>query len=98
MPNWKGVVGGYSLRATNERGEKALEFPERNKLVIANTLFKHKRSRMVTWHTPDGQSYQIDFIMVSNKLKYCIQMKGTRTFLGAEVGSDHDFGDDDDKN
>ena len=57
VPNWKGAVGGHSMGATNERGEKA----------IANTLLKHKRSRMVTWHALNGQSYQIDFIMVSNK-------------------------------
>ena len=27
------------MEATNERGQKALEFAERHKLVIANTLF-----------------------------------------------------------
>ena len=89
VPTWKGVVGGYSIGATNEREEKALEFAERNKLVIANTLFKDRRSRIVTWHAPNGQSYHIDFIMVSNKLKSCIQKKGSRTFPGADVGSDH---------
>ena len=59
--------------------------------MIANTLFKHKRSRMVTWHAPNGQSYQIDFIMVSNKLKSCTKITGTITFPGADVGSDHDL-------
>lgn len=54
IPNWKGVVGGYSIGATKERGQKALEFAERHKLVIANPLFKHKRSRLVTWHAPNG--------------------------------------------
>ena len=56
IPDWKGVVGGYSIGATNERGQKALEFAERHKLVIANPLFKHKRLRLVTWHAPNGQS------------------------------------------
>ena len=46
---------------------------------------------MLTWHAPNGQSYQIDFIMVSNKLKSCTKIKGTRTFPGADVGSDHDL-------
>lgn len=35
IPNWKGVVGGYSIEAINKRGQKALEFAERHKLVIA---------------------------------------------------------------
>ena len=94
MPNWKGVVGRYSMRATNERGEKALEFAERHKLVIAIFITQYLNtndSNMVTWHAPNGQSYQIDFIMFSNKLKSCTQMKGTRTFPGADVGSDHDL-------
>lgn len=67
IPNWKGVVAGYSVEATNERGQKALEFAERLKLVIANTLFKHKRSRLVSLHALNGQSYQINLIIVSNK-------------------------------
>ena len=46
---------------------------------------------MVTWHAPNGQSYKIDFIMASNKLKSCTKIKGTRTFPGADVGSDHDL-------
>ena len=70
-----------------------MEFAERHKLVIANTLFKHQRLRMVTWHAPNGQSYQIDSTMASNKLKSCVQlqMKGTRTLPRADVGSDHDL-------
>lgn len=46
---------------------------------------------MATWHAPNGHSYQIDFIMASNKLSSCIQIKGTRTFPGADVGSDHNL-------
>ena len=69
------------MEATNERGQKALEFTERHKLVIANTLFKHKRSRLVSWHALNGRSYQINFIIVTNKLKSCIQMKSSRNFL-----------------
>ena len=79
------------MGATNERGPKALEFAERHKLVIANTLLKHTRSRSVSWYTLNGQCYQIYFIMVTNKLKSCIQMKKTRTFPAPDARSDHDL-------
>ena len=79
------------MEATNERGQKTLEFAERHKLVIANTLFKHKRSRLVSWHALNGRSYQIHFIIVTNKLKSCIQMKSSRNFPAADVESDHDL-------
>ena len=69
IPNWKGVVGGYSVEATNERGQKALDFAERHKLVIANTLIKHKRSRLVSSRALNGQSYQINFMIVRKKIK-----------------------------
>ena len=78
------------MEATNERGQRALEFAERHKLVIANTLFKHKRSRLVSWHALNGRSYQINFIIVTNKFKSCTQMKSSRNFPPADFESDHD--------
>ena len=69
------------MEATNERGQKALEFAERHNLVIANTLFKHKRSRLVSWHALNGRSYQINFIIVTNKLKSCIQQQTLRVTM-----------------
>ena len=38
----------------NEAGQRLTEFCEENALVIANTLFQHKR-RLYTWTSPDGQ-------------------------------------------
>lgn len=57
--------------------------------MIANTLIKHKRSRLISSRALNGQSYQINFIIVRKKLKPSIQMKHTRAFLAADVGSDH---------
>lgn len=41
IPNEKDVVGGYSN--TSERGQKALEFVERHKVVIADRLSQLNR-------------------------------------------------------
>ena len=58
-------------------------------LVIANTLFQHKR-RLYTWTSPDGQ-YQnpIDYIICSQRLRSSIQSAKTRR--GADCGTDYKF-------
>ena len=58
-------------------------------LVIANTLFQHKR-RLYTWTSPDGQyRNQIDCILCSQRRRSSIQSAKTR--LGADCGSDHEL-------
>ncbi|XP_063601118.1 craniofacial development protein 2-like [Penaeus indicus] len=90
--DWKGTVGKFGLRRTNERGERALEFAERYKLVIANTLFPHKKSRLVTWHAPNGRDHlQLDYIMVTSKLRTSLLQRVTRVYPGADIGSDHEL-------
>ena len=38
-----GVTGKFGLRIRNEAGQRLIEFCQENALVIANTLFQHKR-------------------------------------------------------
>ena len=49
-----GVTGKFGLGIRNEAGQRLIEFCQQNALVIANTLFQHKR-RLYTWTSPDGQ-------------------------------------------
>ena len=49
-----GVTGTFGLGVQNEAGQRLIEFCQENSLVIANTLFQHKRS-LYTWTSPDGQ-------------------------------------------
>ncbi|XP_069982173.1 craniofacial development protein 2-like [Penaeus vannamei] len=68
------------------------EFANQHKLVVANTLFKHKVTRTTTWHSPGGIRHnQIDFILVSKRYQSGINGAKTRVFPGADIGSDHDF-------
>ena len=46
-----GVTGKFGLGTWNEAGQKLIEFCQENALVIANTLFQHKR-RLYTWTSP----------------------------------------------
>ena len=60
--------------------------------VLANTLFPHKLSRRTTWHSPGDRIHnQIDYILVPQRFRSSINRAQTRTFPGADVGSDHDL-------
>ena len=88
--NWTETVGKHGLGDTNERGLRLLEFPEMNHLVVANTLHPHKVSRRVTWTSSDGRAKnQIDYILVGKRFRSSIIKNKTRSFPGADVGSDH---------
>ena len=63
-----------------------------NSLVLANTLGNHNPSRRWTWHSPDGTHHnRIDYILVKKRFCSGIKTARTRTFPGADVGSDHDM-------
>ena len=54
--------------------------------------FVLKPSRRWTWRSPDGTDHnQIDYILVKKPFRSGIKTARTRTFPGADVGSDHDI-------
>ena len=58
-------------------------------MVIANTLFQHKR-QLYTWTSPDGQCRnQIDYILCSQRWRSSLQSAKTR--LRTDHGSDHEL-------
>ena len=78
--------------AENERGLRLLEFATFNNLVLTNTLGPHKPSRRWTWHSPDGKHHnQIDYILVKKRFRSGVNIHRTRSFPGADIGSDHDL-------
>ena len=69
-----------------------MEFTTYNKLGLANTYGPHKASRRWTWHSPSGQHHnQIDYIMLKLRFRSGINIAKTRSFPGADIGSDHDL-------
>ena len=90
--NWAGTVGQYGTGNTNDRGLRLLEFAGSQRLTIANTLYPHKLSRRTTWHAPNRKTHnQIDFILTPRRFKSSINRAKTRTYPGADIGSDHDL-------
>ena len=87
----KDFVGPSCNDSSIERGLRLLEFASYNNMVLSNTLGEHKASRKWTWHAPNGQHHQIDYILVQRRHKSGVNRQKTRTFPGADVGSDHDL-------
>ncbi|XP_076443957.1 uncharacterized protein LOC143282244 [Babylonia areolata] len=89
--DWAGTVGQYGTGDT-DRGLRLLEFACSQRLTIANTLYPHKLSRRTTWHAPNGRTHnQIDFVLTPRRFKSSINRAKTRTYPGADIGSDHDL-------
>ncbi|XP_076438321.1 uncharacterized protein LOC143277407 [Babylonia areolata] len=90
--DWAGTVGQYGTGDTNDRGLRLLEFACSQRLTIANALYPHKLSRRTTWHAPNGRTHnQIDFVLTPRRFKSSINRAKTRTYPGADIGSDHDL-------
>ena len=90
--DWPNQQGPYCNDKTNERGLRLLEFATYNDLVIANTLGKHKKPHIMTWHHPNGVNQgQIDYILVQRRFKSSVYTGRTRTFPRPDIASPHDL-------
>ena len=69
-----------------------LEFAKFNDLVLTNTLHPQKPSWKTTWHSLDGKTHNmIDHILINKRFQSSVNLAQTRTFTGADIGSDHDL-------
>ncbi|GFS04185.1 craniofacial development protein 2 [Elysia marginata] len=94
--DWEGACGQHCNQVTNDRGLILLEFAKYNGLKIMNTFARHKLSRRWTWHSHGGEYHnQIDNIMLKRRFQSSVNIAQTRSFPGADVGSDHELCYDD---
>lgn len=81
-------IGMHGLGQRNDRGERLIEFVEKNKLVVCNTIFQHHPRRLYTWVSPGGEyKNQIDYIMVNQRYRNSIL--NCHTCLAADCNTDH---------
>ena len=56
------------------------------------SIYSVKYSWRWTWHSSDGKDHnQIDYILVRKRLRWGVNIPRTRSFHGADIGSDHDL-------
>ena len=61
-------MGAFEIGEGNERGDRLIEFAEKHKLIIANTLFQKPKTRYWTWGSPDTETRnQIDLTLSSQR-------------------------------
>ena len=61
-----------------------------NSLVIANILFRHKRSRSETWHSSKGVYFE-HFILIQKRYQSSLNGPRTRAFPRADINGDSDL-------
>jgi len=73
---WERQLGPHSDHETkcNSNGEMLLNLCAEQNLVVANTLFQHRKSQVKTWYKWNNldQSSQIDFILVKDQKRRTI--------------------------
>ena len=90
--NRQGICGPFCDYDTKRRGLRLLQFATFNDLVLAYTFGYHKASRRCPWYSPNGQHHsQIDYILVKKRFRSGVSSARTRSFPGADIGSDHDL-------
>ena len=83
---YDGVHGGYGFGDRNMDGERLLEFAESLDLVICNSLFKKRKSHLVTYLAGGAQT-QIDYILT--RLKDRKLLKDVKVVPSEECVSQH---------
>ena len=78
----------HGLGDGNGRGERLIQFCERNNLVVTNTFFQHPPRKLYTWKSPgDVTRSQIDYVLISQRFKNSV--KQAKACPGADINSDH---------
>ena len=87
-----GRINRLGRGLTHERGLRLLQFATFNNLVLTNIFGPHKPSGRWTWHSSNGKHHnQIDYILLKKRFRSGVNIHRTRSFPGADIGSDHDL-------
>ena len=81
-----GVHGGIGFGTRNAEGERILEFGDAVDMVVCNTFFKKKDSKLITYQSGDNRS-MIEYLMV-RKTYRCL-VKGVKVISSEECVPQH---------
>lgn len=85
----EGVTGRYGLEGeTSDNGDRVIDLCQAHELMIANTMFRHRRVHTVTWYPPNTKARGSlkDYVMVRRGTGRIID---TRARRGPTIDSDH---------
>jgi len=84
------IMGRFGVGDRSERGERMLEFCQRNQLSVTNTYFYHREQHRYTWTHPNGiHKNCIDYILINKRWRTSV--RGTKVMRGADFNSDHEL-------
>ena len=89
MGDFNSIVGKGSrdkvvgLGKRNERGKMLIDFCKQHDLVVMNTCFKKRKTKLYTSKSPG------DYILVKQRFKNSI--RDVKTLPGADIDSDHNL-------
>nr|VZI38299.1 unnamed protein product [Spirometra erinaceieuropaei] len=87
-PTTSHLLSRFGLGSRCENGERLLNFADRNRLLVTNTCFQHRKKHLLTWYSNDGRTAsQIDYILVSSRFRSWVH--DSRSMRGAETGNAH---------
>ena len=90
--DWGEVCGPYCNVETNERGLRLLEFATFNKPSTDKHPWPSQTIQKMDMTQPDEKHHnQIDYILIKKRFRSGVNIYRTRSFPGADVGSDHDL-------
>ncbi|BHF75255.1 hypothetical protein SprV_0501835100 [Sparganum proliferum] len=87
-PTTSHLLGRFGLGSRCENGERLLNFADRNRLLVTNTCFQHRKKHLLTWYSNDGHTAsKTDYILVSSRSRSWVH--DSRSMRGAETGNAH---------
>ena len=86
---YKPVTGQESIhKESNNNGESLIDFAVSRNMIVSSTYFPHKRIHKMKWGSPDGTTFnQIHHVSIDRR--YGSDVKGIRSWRGANCDSDH---------
>ena len=80
------AIGSFGLGQRNERGDALIEWTTSKDYNIMNTLFQKKIERRWTWRSPDGETKNEIYYIMTDKPN---MITDVRVINSINIGSDH---------
>ncbi|XP_067124256.1 uncharacterized protein [Centruroides vittatus] len=86
---YHGVIGRNIIHEnSNNNGKRVVDLASGHNMIVATTVFPHKRIHLGSWISPDGNTVnQIDHILIDRR--HATDITDARSYRGADCSTDH---------